>query len=345
MLSDTMHSDISFNNPAATSSPTKSTQQQLQPQKRKDLPMSIVVVNCQSIKSNGKPSQLRNLVSSIQADIVIGTESWLNPTIRDAEVFPERFKAYRRDRTDGKGGGVFLLISKEYDSSEPEELKVSPQDDIELAWVKIKTLGSNDLYIGSFYKPPGRSDPQYLDKHYSFITRMPTANGAHLWIGGDFNLGDINWEKETVNEYATNGTQCNQLLTITKDTFLDQVVQEPTRVTETTANVLDLFFTNNSTLTNKVEVIPGISDHEAVFIESSLRPLKVKVPPRKVFMYKDIDYNPMKDELRKFYGQYQESSKGMKVEQLWTEFKDKIHSQMNEHIPTKLIRGNKSKKP
>ena len=121
--------------------------------------------------------------------------------------------------------------------------------------------------------------------------------------------------------------------------------QEPTRVTETTANVLDLFFTNNSTLTNKVEVIPGISDHEAVFIESSLRPLKVKVPPRKVFMYKDIDYNPIKDELRKFYGQYQESSKGKNVEQLWTEFKDKIHSLMNEHIPTKLIRGNKNKKP
>ena len=53
----------------------------------------------------------------------------------------------------------------------------------------------------------------------------------------------------------------------------------------------------------------------------------------------------MKDELRKFYGQYQESSKGKNVEQLWTEFKDKIHSLMNEHIPTKLIRGNKNKKP
>ena len=65
-----------------------------------------------------------------------------------------------------------------------------------VVWVKIKTLGNNDLYIGSFYKPPGRSDPQYLDKLYSFITRMPTANGAHLWIGGDFNLGDINWEKK-----------------------------------------------------------------------------------------------------------------------------------------------------
>jgi hypothetical protein len=47
--------------------------------------MRIVVVNCQSIKSDGKPAQLRNLVSSIQADIVIGIESWLNPTIQDAE--------------------------------------------------------------------------------------------------------------------------------------------------------------------------------------------------------------------------------------------------------------------
>jgi hypothetical protein len=33
----------------------------------------------------------------------------------------------------------------------------------------------------------------------------------------------------------------------------------------------------------------------------------------------------------------------LNVEQLWTEFKDKIHSLMNEHIPTKLIRGNKNK--
>ena len=28
-----------------------------------------------------------------------------------------------------------------------------------VVWVKIKTLGNNDLYIGSFYKPPGRRDP------------------------------------------------------------------------------------------------------------------------------------------------------------------------------------------
>jgi acyl-CoA-binding protein len=62
---------------------------------------------------------------------------------------------------------------------------------------------------------------------------------------------------------------------------------------------------------------------------------RLKSPP--VFMYKDIDYNPIKDELRKFYGQYQESSKGKNVEQLWTEFKDKIHSLMNEQSPISMM--------
>lgn len=102
-----MHSDISFSNPAATSSPTKNTQQHLQPQKRKDLPMRIVVVNCQSIKSDGKPSQLRNLVSSIQADIVIGTESWLNPTIRNAEVFQKGLTHTAETELTAKAVGSF----------------------------------------------------------------------------------------------------------------------------------------------------------------------------------------------------------------------------------------------
>jgi hypothetical protein len=35
-------------------------------------------------------------------------------------------------------------------------------------------------------------------------------------------------------------------------------------------------------------VIPGISDHEVV-IESSLRPDKIKKPPRKIFLYNKTD--------------------------------------------------------
>ena len=83
---------------------------------------------------------------------------------------------------------------------------------------------------------------------------------------------------------------------------------EPTRITETTSNILELFFTSNQTLINKVEIIPGISDHEAVFIESSLKPMKVKTPARKVYQYRKADYESMKKELKAFQTDFDRES-------------------------------------
>ena len=90
-------SDISFSFPNATSSPSRPGAQQ-DTAKRKDLPLRVVTLNCQSIKTGGKPAQLQNMISSLQGDIVIGSESWLNSSIKSQEVFPEGFNSYRRDR-------------------------------------------------------------------------------------------------------------------------------------------------------------------------------------------------------------------------------------------------------
>ena len=157
----------------------------------------------------------------------------------------------------GAGGGVFLLVSKQYHSSQPEDLTVDSNTDCEVLWVKVKVTGSSDVYVGSFYKPPDKTDPEYLQHQQATLNRIPTDKGAHLWLGGDFNLPNINWEEECTAPHASNSTQCNQLLTIMRNSFLDQVVSEPTRITETTPSTLDLFFTSNQTLINKVEVIPG----------------------------------------------------------------------------------------
>lgn len=72
--------DTSFTFPYATSSQTRPTQERQTPTK-KALPLRIVLLNCQSIKASGKPAQLKNIVSSLQADIIMGNESWLNPSM------------------------------------------------------------------------------------------------------------------------------------------------------------------------------------------------------------------------------------------------------------------------
>ena len=79
---------------------------------------------------------------------------------------------------------------------------------------------------------------------------------------------------------------------------------------------MQLFFTSKPTLINKVETIPGISDHEAVFIESSLRHMKVKIPPRKVFQYKKADFKGMKKELRASLHEFQQKAESEDSEYL-----------------------------
>ena len=76
-------------------------------------------------------------------------------------------------------------------SHQPEELMVEASSDCEAAWVKIKVQGSSDLYVGSFYRPPDKTNPEYLQELQSIMSRIPTDKGVHLWLGGDFNLPDI----------------------------------------------------------------------------------------------------------------------------------------------------------
>lgn len=67
--------------------------------------LRILQVNCRSIPN--KIHESSTLVESFEADIVIGTESWLKSGIHSDKIFPTDFTVYRRDR-DTRGGRVFI---------------------------------------------------------------------------------------------------------------------------------------------------------------------------------------------------------------------------------------------
>ena len=83
---------------------------------------------------------------------MIGTKSWLSNDRQSTKIFPSGFTPYRKDRKTDSHGSVFILVSDEYLSSEPTDLK--SDDSSEQLWVKLQVKGAPDLYIGSFYKPP-----------------------------------------------------------------------------------------------------------------------------------------------------------------------------------------------
>ena len=89
------------------------------PQKNKEI--SLVVINFQSIKN--KIEELGVLLDSINPDIVLGTETWLNKNIRDSEIFPHFYNVFRNDRKDGYGG-VLIAVRNNISCS-----RVAPQFD------------------------------------------------------------------------------------------------------------------------------------------------------------------------------------------------------------------------
>ena len=92
-------------------------------------------------------------------------------------------------------------------------------------------------------------------------------------------------------------------------------------------------------MTNKLHVL------SVQQVESSLRPMRVKKPARKVLQYKRADYNDIRDELSTYLAQFTEETANCSVNDSWTLFERKLQGLISKYIPSKMISGNKIHKP
>ncbi|CAG2200381.1 unnamed protein product [Mytilus edulis] len=81
---------------------------------------------------------------------------------------------------------------------------------------------------------------------------------------------------------------------------MEQTVTFPTRLD----NTLDLFLTNRPSLINRCSPLPGISDHDAVFIETSAAAKRGKPVKRKIHLWKRADNEKLKKECLEFQQQF-----------------------------------------
>lgn len=72
---------------------------------------------------------------------------------------------------------------------------------------------------------------------------------------------------------------------ILENNGLVQIVEEPTRK----HNTLDLVITNRPSKVLRVEFQPGISDHDIVFTEFDMKPIKYKEKPHQVHVYRKTE--------------------------------------------------------
>merc|ERR1712112_452987 len=117
---------------------------------------------------------------------------------------------------------------------------------------------------------------------------------------------------------------------------LTQTVSEPTRGN----NILDLFFTNTSSLTDKSEVVSGISDHEAVIVTNSFQLRHQKQPRRKIFLWNRANIPQMKtaanDFCTDFTASWGQADTNLDVNEMWSLIKSNLVNILETNVPSKL---------
>ena len=79
----------------------------------------ILNINFQSIRN--KQGELINLINSTKLDVIFGTKTWLDLSIKDTQFFQEGYTIYRNYK-NLNGGGVLIAVKDTYITSSAPEL-------------------------------------------------------------------------------------------------------------------------------------------------------------------------------------------------------------------------------
>ena len=112
-----------------------------------------------------------------------------------------------------------------------------------------------------------------------------------IWLVGDLNLPNIDWEHYCIRNSTYPSSLCDTLIDFVHEYGFSQLVDFATRDN----NILDVFFTNRPCLIRHCYPIAGISGHEAVFVESLITLNLQHSKPRKIYIWHKANMSSIKN--------------------------------------------------
>ena len=195
-----------------------------------------------------KLAEVRRLVRLTKATVIAITETWLDGSVRDAEIDVEGYSVVRQDR-NRQGGGVLLYIRDGIAFNLRPDLAVKG---LEAVWVELLMPKSKGFLIGAYYRPP--KDDTFIDNLETSLNKLDPS--AEFYILGDINIDYANVNGSLFKKYAhvLNLFNCKQL------------ISEATRITDNTKTVLDHIVTNSKDRVSYHGILNcSLSDHLPIF--------------------------------------------------------------------------------
>lgn len=188
------------------------------------------------------------LVAGSSRDVIGLSETWLNSALPDYGITIPGYKIVRKDR-EGRGGGVAFYLKNSFKFT---IVDVGDQNSsLEQLWISLKIAGKK-LCLGTLYRPPNSNFNLCID-HLENVLISLLPEYDYVLFGGDFNVDFLN-----VTSY-----NFSLLSNFLHKYGLNQIITEPTRLTETSQSLIDIIISSCPEIFTNVEVLEmdGISDH------------------------------------------------------------------------------------
>jgi Reverse transcriptase (RNA-dependent DNA polymerase)/Endonuclease-reverse transcriptase len=294
--------------------------------------ISVLSFNARSLKNRRTGATTAAFLETHSTDVIAICESWLKPEVRNHEFIPREYVVLRKDRLVGRGGGVLLAIRPHLQPKRLPQLETHA----EVIWAEIRS-GEKRLLIGSAYRRPNAEAAHNAALLHSLdlaAALQPSFDG--LILLGDFNL-NMSWASDPPE--ARDGI-AEDFKSALADMGLVQYVKGPTRTTEATETTLDLLLCDVAGLISTVEVVAGVSDHDAVLAALSMTAVRPSPAPRKVYNFKKANWPALNETLAvrlEVVTQHEEVNEALEC------WKKIVFECADQHIPKKRVGAGKKK--
>jgi len=296
---------------------------------------SLMHVNCRGLRTN-----FVNLVSLIESfsfkiPVIAVSETRTTDDIQNNfNIYGYNFVV--KSRHHKSGGGVGLYISNDVSYKLRKDLELDIADVYESVIVELTAY---NLIVGCIYHPPNSDLVSFTS---AFDTLMSKINNEKRlsYIAGDFN---VNILKHDCHEPTSNFINC-----AFSHSFFP-IINRPTRITPTTATLIDNIFTNAITSHSYTPSIlySDISDHLPIFV--TINSLTIKPTPSSVSHKRFFSSNNKSKFLEQLaaidWNQYVNVTDNNNVDSLYCTFADKFQSVYEACFPLTKINTKCKQKP
>ena len=280
---------------------------------------NIYFANCESLRN--KIDLLR--YDTFGCDVICLAETWLDPTIDDANLrIPGYQEIIRKDRYPAdpgqiNHGGVVVYLKNEICYRRLYELE---EQVIESLWLEI-SQPSGKFLLTTIYRPP--------------------SERVIYWEGLERNIEDAR-DKYQLPIYLCGDLNDNTLFTssqikpLLERQGLQILNNEVTYYTQTSANCLDIFATTKPQDVSSIQTTsPTLSGYSSLILSKRIGIPKGKKYTRKILDYKKTNWIRINQELRHY--QWREITEDTDLDAYADYFREKFLQIIEKNTPTKII--------